>query len=183
MTWFLANWRLIGFLAVLGALGVQSYRLQGTQGEYRSYKLEAEAQEKERQTEVARTAAFDRFNKRRTDETYRADLARIARGGLLKPSDQSTAEIAPATGGGDQAAVCFGRRELNSELSGFAQRERDRLEELLGTSLKVLAAYRACKSWADALGTLQQDEGPTPPRAPSGGQTTGRGVVAAVPGL
>lgn len=167
-------WLKIGLIAaVLGALGIQTFRLQGTQASYALYKQERESQDRERQTEAARQASFDAFNKRKTDEAYRAAVARAGTPGLRKP----TAQIAAPAGSSDR--ICVGRGELNTELSGYAGREHIRFERLLEQSRKLLAAFNACKSWAVGLDGLQDGGGQIPPGAPERPQPTGTGVVAA----
>lgn len=182
LAWAAENWRLLVFLAVLGALGVQSYRLQGTQATLKLERSEAEAQEKERQTEAARHKAFDTWNKRKTDEQYARDVAAAHSAGLRLGTDTTTAFLPPAPAGSDQSAVCVGRRELNEELSGWAGREHGRFEALYRKGLLVLASFRACKTWADGLGALDGG-GQTPPGGTDAPHGTGTGVVGALPGL
>lgn len=168
MTWLLANWRLIGFLAVLGALGVQSYRLLGTQDEFKLYKQEQEAQEHERQQEDARRVAFDRFNQRKSDEDYRAALARIPAAGVRVDPVHREAVPAAAPGVSEESTVCFDRGVLNREIAGYFERLAARLSGIAREGEEVAAAYRSCRGWALApseLGGGSDTPGPVPPSA------------------
>lgn len=176
LAWLKDNWRLVLFLLVLGALGVQSYRLQGTQAAYTLYKAEQEAQEKERVTEGARQVAFDKFNKRKTDEAYRAALARIPVNGVRDDKHEQPFAQARTPGGGDEPTYCGTGADINRELSEFSRRHAERLGILASASAKVAAAYEACKSYALGLDALTPQGSPAP-RAPDAGPAPG--VVAA----
>lgn len=165
MIWALQNWRLILFAVVLGAAVLFGSLWQGTRSAYKSYRVEQEAQAQERATETAREKAFNEYNRKRTDEDYRRQLAN-ARRTRLSDVDHKFIADALASGGSDPSAICYGRRELNEELSGWVGRERDRLEGLLVQSLEILASYRACAEWARGLGSLQPES--AAPAAPGG---------------
>lgn len=171
MTALLANWRLILFAVVLGALGVQSYRLQGVQGTLTTM----EQKENDRVLAEQKQALASARNKERTDAQYQLDLraARAAR--VRAPTGRYF--VAAAPGGGDKSAACFDPGELNRELTEWVTRVAGRLSRTAEQAEEVAAAYRACAAWGREVGGLLA------PRAPEGGQTTGTGVVAARTGL
>lgn len=125
------------------AVGVQSYRLQGTQAERDILTLE--------KTERARRDAMrdvaNMKNKERTDAEYatakrRAALARVRLDG---PGIRPATELA---GGGDERIACFDRGRLNEELAGFVERHAGRLSAVAGEGEGLAAALRACRAWA-----------------------------------
>lgn len=162
------NWIRLNFvpLLILGALigtttwgGIQTYRLKGTRDELKAVQVEAATQERERETETAREKAFNEYNKRRTDEDYRAALARAATASvhMPAPSPGPVAEAGPSRSGVEPAA-CFDGGILEQELTALA-REGEALA----------AAYRACRVWALGLGvSAGAPEGSSPPRRDTG---------------
>lgn len=132
----------IAFAVCLGALGVQSYRLQGVQGTLSVLQTQVKA----RDAADAKQALANQRNKERTDEEYRNAKHRAA---LARVSVKSTAEPIPAApGSGDQPTVSFDRGQLNAELAGFTERLAERLSGIAVAGEKVAAAYRACRVWA-----------------------------------
>lgn len=132
----------IAFAVCLGALGVQSYRLQGVRGTLSVLQTQVKA----RDTADAKQALVNQRNKERTDEEYiaarrRAALARVS----VKPAAEP---IVAATGSGDDATACFDRGRLNNELTGFFGRVAERLSAIAESGEEVAAAYRACRAWA-----------------------------------
>jgi hypothetical protein len=159
LAWLKDNWRLVLFLAVLAALGVQSYRLQGAQAARDLLVLE----KVERLKRDAMREAQNLKNKERTDEEYAAARRRAA---VASVRPQPTVGIVTgkieSAGSSSESAVCFGRRELDEELAGFAERNAERLTEFASElarrnaerlggvareSEEVSAAYRACRTY------------------------------------
>lgn len=141
-------------LLVLGALigvtvwgGIQTYRLQGTRAELKAIKVERATQEREDAAEVARERAFNEYNRKRTNEDYRASLARAAAASVRIPEPAPVAE-APTSGGSPNSSACFDGGILSEELGRVAKEG-----EALG------AAYRACRAWALGVGSGGAAEG------------------------
>ncbi len=156
LLWLKDNWRLVVFLLVLGALGVQTYRLQGAKAERDILALE----KVERTKRDAMREAANLKNKERTDEETSAARKRAAsvvvrlNGPGIKPSQP----VDVAAGDNDPVA-CFDRGRLNNELNGWLERTGQRLTDVLqrhagrleGIAREgegVAADYRACRAWA-----------------------------------
>lgn len=165
----LAWWREILIIALLGACGVQSYRLLGTQGEFAVYKTERESQDRENARESAMTASFDKFNERRSNEELHAARAAATSASLRPPAIPSFAADPSQAGVGNGSTVCADVGELDQAFSGFARRELERREKLLRVSLEILAYWRSCRAWADGVGV----GGQIPPGAPPSPQEPG----------
>jgi hypothetical protein len=157
----LAHWKLILVLALVSALGVQTYRLQGKEAE-----RAALAQEKvERERRDALRAAANQRNKERTDEEHAAARARAAAVRVrVNPSAGIVAGPAPVLAAGRDGgpAVCLDRGRINQELAEFsrrhaegvaeaARRHAERLEGIAREGEAVAAGYRACRAWALSL--------------------------------
>ena len=139
----LAWWReiLIGLLLV--SLGVQSYRLQGTQSERDLLQLE--------NTERARRDGMRDManlkNKERTDEEDAAARRRAAAVVVrVEGPGIKYVPTAPA-GSGDESTPSFYRRLLDEGLAAAAQRSADRHTELAREGESLAAAYRACRGY------------------------------------
>lgn len=149
---YLALWREGLIVLLLALAGVQTYRLQGERAEFQAYRLEREAQDRENAVEQARAREFNIWNKRRTDEEFRAAVARAAAAGVrISPSVQpcpGTAAPAGSSNGAD--AYCGDRGVLLEELNRIARAGEE-----------VAAAYRSCRVWAVGVGGSMPPETPT----------------------
>jgi hypothetical protein len=144
ITLLLSNWKLVLLGVLVLALGIQSYRLQGAQGEVQVLTVEARA----RQERDALRELQNLKNKERTDEEYLAARKRASNsvvrvdGPGIKPR-----ETVPSTSGPDPIA-CFDRGKLNQELAGLIERHAERLSGIAREGEGVASDYRACKAWA-----------------------------------
>jgi hypothetical protein len=155
-------WKEILIAALVVAIGVQSYRLQGTQAERDI--LVVEKTERARRDAMRETQNVK--NKERTDEETTAARGRAAvvvvrgkpAGTGIKPG--KPIDIAAS---GDDAIVCFDRRRLNAELAGWLERHVAGLNAAFSATAElgngrfttiaregegVAADYRACRAWA-----------------------------------
>jgi hypothetical protein len=156
-------WREIAMLLLVAALGIQSYKLLGAQGELAVHEERIEAEKRYQ----AAVALQNLKNKERTDEEYSTALRR-ARALSLRvepaPAIQPGTLTPPASG--DDAAFCLDRERAAEELTGFVERHAGRLsaliaavsrrhaERLAGNAVageEVAAAYRACRAFAVGL--------------------------------
>lgn len=137
-------WRYV-LLALVVALGVQSYRLQGAQAERDLLALEKQ----ERLARDQRAALAAMKNKERTDEEYAAARRRAtavvvrsgnAAGGIRRYTP-------PAPPGRDDATVCFSRDVLEREIASLAERMAGRATDLARAGEDLGAAYRACRAF------------------------------------
>lgn len=127
MPWGLSWWReiLIGLLVV--AIGVQSYRLQGVQGERDILVLE----KADRIKRDAMREATNLRNKERTDAESAAARKRAAVVVVhAEPAKGIVSGSIPALGS-DATAVCFDRGRLDQELAGWVERHATRLDRAL----------------------------------------------------
>lgn len=174
LTFVRQYWKLALFALLLAALGAQSYRLQGAQGE-----LAVLAEREAAQLRAQQLRALHNLrNKERTDEEYAAAQRRAAAVVVRVEPTGVTSAPTPAVGG-DGATVCFDRGRLNEELAGWVERHARRLTAALAAAAQlgnrrftdvaresegVAAAYRACRSFAvnleDASGAGAVGEGP-----------------------
>jgi hypothetical protein len=144
ITLLLSNWKLVLVGLLVLALGIQSYRLQGAQGEVQVLQAEAKA----RQDRDALRELQNLKNKERTDEEHLAARRRASTsvvrvdGPGIKPR-----ETVPTNGGPDPIA-CFDRGKLNQELAGLIERHAERLSGIAREGEGVAADFRACKAWA-----------------------------------
>jgi hypothetical protein len=147
ITLLLSNWKLVLLGVLVLALGIQSYRLQGAQGEVQVLTVEAKA----RQERDALRELQNLKNKERTDEEYLAARKRALNsvvrvdGPGIKPR-----ETVPSQSGPDPIA-CFDRGKLNEELAGLYERLSQRLTGIAREGEGVAADYRACQAWAVGL--------------------------------
>jgi hypothetical protein len=158
LLWLKDNWRLAIFLAIVVALGVQTYRLQGVKAERDMLALE----KSERATRDAMRAAQNVRNKERTNEEYAAARRRAQLAGVQSKPAERISTVRIETGSGAEPTTCYGRRELDEELAGFAERTASRLDKVIAELLRrnaerlggvakpgeeVAAAYRACRAY------------------------------------
>lgn len=97
----------------------------------------------------------DRQEKERVENDYKARMDRLSRSAVRdreRMLDLASRSIVPAipdpAGGGDEAAACFDRGELNRELTGVFQRFAERLSTIASEGEGVAAAFQACAAWA-----------------------------------
>ena len=141
-------WYVLVIAGLLMALGMQSYRLQGAQGERDLLALE----KTKRQRRDALRDSANAKNKERTDEEHASARRRAATsvvrvdGPGIKPRET----VEPAGSGNDPIA-CFDRGKLNQELAGFLGRHAERLSGIAREGEGVAADFRACKAWALSL--------------------------------
>jgi hypothetical protein len=153
----LAWWReiLIGILVL--AIGVQSYRLQGAKAERDILALE----KTERLRRDAMREATNLRNRERTDEEYAAARRRAGAVVVRVNGPGIRAPQIPA-GSSDEGSICLDGRSLAEELSGWVQRDGERLGKLLErirqrstgnaqAGEEVSAAYRACRAFTLSL--------------------------------
>jgi hypothetical protein len=145
ITLLLSNWKLVLLGALVLALGIQSYRLQGAQGEVRVLVTEAKA----RQERDALRELQNLKNKERTDEEHLAARRRASNsvvrvdGPGIKP--KPTVE---SSSSGPDPIACFDRGKLNQELAGLIDRAAERLSGIAREGEGLASDYRACKAWA-----------------------------------
>jgi hypothetical protein len=127
------------------ALGIQSYRLQGAQGEVQVLRVEAKA----RQERDALRELQNLKNKERTDEEHLAARRRASTSVVRVdgPGIKPKPTVESSTGGPDPIA-CFDRGKLNQELAGLIERHAERLSGIAREGEGVASDYRACKAWA-----------------------------------
>lgn len=153
----LSWWReiLIGLLVL--AIGIQSYRLQGAQGERDILALE----KTERLRRDAMREATNLRNRERTDEEYSA-ARRRASSVVVRHDGPGIRAPQIKAPGGDESTLCFDRGRLAEALAGWVQRDAARLTELLRgvgersteharAGEEVAAAYRACRAFTLSL--------------------------------
>jgi hypothetical protein len=156
ITLLLSNWKLVLLGVLVLALGIQSYRLQGAQGEVQVLTVEARA----RQERDALRELQNLKNKERTDEEHLA-ARRRASTSVVRVDGPGIRPFQPKqpTPGSDQAISCVTGRQLDEAVAGIAQRASERLAGVLrrdgerrtGDAREaegVAADFRACKAWA-----------------------------------
>lgn len=160
MTFVLLHWKWFVMGALIAALGVQSYRLQGTQGELvllQQWKANLERDQ-------ARRDASNLRNKERTDEEHAAAQRRAAASVVRAKSVAIVAaKPAPDAGGDHQSAGCVSRREIDRVVDEFAEEHarelaalaselsRQHAEEATRAAVefeKLAASYRSCRVFA-----------------------------------
>jgi hypothetical protein len=148
ITLLLSNWKLVLVGLLVLALGIQSYRLQGAQGEVQVLQAEAKA----RQDRDALRELQNLKNKERTDEEYLAARKRRASTSVVRVDGPGIKprETVPSQSGPDPIA-CFDRGKLNEELAGLYERLSQRLTGIAREGEGVAADYRACQAWAVGL--------------------------------
>ena len=139
----IAWWReiLIGLLVV--SVGIQSYRLQGAQGERDLLALE-------KTERIRRDAMRDITNLKNKERTNEEDAAarRRAAAVVVRVEGPGIKYVPPAfPGSGDESTASFYRRILDEELAAAAQRNADRHTELARAGEDLAAAYRACRGY------------------------------------
>ena len=128
-------------LALVAALGVQSYRLQGAQGERDILALEKSERTKRDIEREARNFG----NVERTNEEHRAAAVR-AGAVVVRGNAASGIRVKPAAPAGsrDESTVCFDRGQLDAAIAEYA----GRLTGIAREGEALAAAYRACRAWA-----------------------------------
>lgn len=136
-------WREILIALLLAAVGVQSYRLQGVQGERDILQLE--------KTERARRDGMrDMTNLKNRERTNEEDAtARRRAAAVVVRVEAPGIKYVPtaAPGSGDESSAIFYRGLLEQELAASAQRSADRHTELARAGEDLAAAYRACRGY------------------------------------
>jgi hypothetical protein len=145
ITLLLSNWKLVLLGVLVLALGIQSYRLQGAQGEVQVLTVEARA----RQERDALRELQNLKNKERTDEEHAAARKRASNSVVRVdgPGIKPKPTVESSTGGPDPIA-CFDRGKLNEELAGYLGRHAERLSGIAREGEGVAADFRACRAWA-----------------------------------
>jgi hypothetical protein len=145
ITFLLSNWKVLVVGLLVLALGIQSYRLQGAQGEVRVLTVEAKA----RSDRDALRELQNLKNKERTDEEHLAARRRASTSVVRVdgPGIKPKPTVESSTGGPDPIA-CFDRGKLNEELAGYLGRHAERLSGIAREGEGVAADFRACRAWA-----------------------------------
>ena len=151
-------WRYSALGILIAALCVQTYRLQGAQGEVAVFEEREQAMLLEQQEREHR----NQLDKERTDAEYAAALQRARNTRVRTQPAVIVASQPPAAGSGDEPARCFSGGELRDRLADFAnahagrlaevatgisQRHAEAVDGIAARAEEVSAAYRACRSF------------------------------------
>src|SRR3954467_9835346 len=136
LLWLKDNWRLAVVLALIAALGVQSYRLLGVQSARDKLALE----KAERITRDAMRETQNVKNKERTDEEFLAARGRARTVVVRQPAEgiSGPAKVELA-GSSDESTTCFGGRELSAAVTDWAKRAGERFDVVLQRNAERLS--------------------------------------------
>lgn len=101
MAWLLANWRLVAVLALVAALGVQTYRLRDIQADFEAFELKVAGEGK---AAKAKAEAADKYN-----QLVKAELEDEIRTGMATRALERAERDRERAEGSDRFAAVYGK--------------------------------------------------------------------------